>query len=141
MTVKGDSRILSEIANSLPIDTELHYTEACYQSLLRQLFERAGFFVKTEVICPYTTPCGITFGFGRVDLLVETDEAVFIVELKANVTANVTAEKQLRRYIIHSKIAGLIWTLFQKRNNPWVIQHFTRECPMMKLFNSTTQKP
>ena len=113
MTVKGDSRILSEIANSLPIDTELHYTEACYQSLLRQLFERAGFFVKTEVICPYTTPCGITFGFGRVDLLVETDEAVFIVELKANVTANVTAEKQLRRYMKHYKTnkakVGFLW--------------------------------
>ena len=113
MEAKADSETLSKIANSLPIDTELHYTEACYQSLLRQLFERASFSVRTEVICPYTTPCGITFGLGRIDLLVETNHAVYIIELKANVTANDKAEKQLRRYMKHYETnkpkIGFLW--------------------------------
>jgi Holliday junction resolvase-like predicted endonuclease len=80
---------------------------------LKQLFEKAGYFVRTEVICPYTTDCGITFGYGRIDLLVETSKTVFLIELKANVAANATAECQLRRYMKHYKTEkvkqGFLW--------------------------------
>lgn len=85
----------------MDINPSLHYPETCYQSLIRQLLERKGYFVRTEVVCPYVTGAGITFGYGRMDLLVELDDLCIVIELKANVSGRIKATNQLKRYLKH----------------------------------------
>jgi hypothetical protein len=92
-----------EILNNLPIDTSLYYTEQCYNNLIRKLFLNKGYQVNTEVHCCYRTPGGISFGFGKIDVLIETDTDCFIIELKANVKNTTRSISQLQRYLLHFK--------------------------------------
>jgi len=98
--------VIKKLVQNPGIDTSLHYTEACYQDLLRQRFERNALHVRTEVMVPYVTEDGITFGFGRIDMLVETETEHIIIELKANVYGGKTRQRavnQLKRYLTHYK--------------------------------------
>ena len=95
---------ITKIVENCGLNTTLHYTEACYQNLLRQRFERKGIHVLTEVLVPYVTQDGITFGWGRIDLLCETETEHIIIELKANVYGEKTRQRavnQLKRYMKH----------------------------------------
>ena len=85
------------------VDTDLGYSESCYQQLLRQLLERAGFFCETEAPVYFKTkgPNPINFGWGRIDILVPGEKEVVIIELKANVKYTFKAEQQLKRYLLH----------------------------------------
>ena len=87
--------------HNLPIDTTLYYTEQCYSNLIRKILLKNDFIVNTEVHCCYRTPCGISFGFGKIDILVETENEVFIIELKANVKSVDRSIAQVKRYMLH----------------------------------------
>ena len=94
---------ITRVLHNLPIDTSLHYTEQCYSNLIRKILLNKGFRVNTEVHCCYRTPCGISFGFGKIDVLIETDSDIFIIELKANVKSTIRSVLQLKRYMLHFK--------------------------------------
>ena len=94
---------ITTVLHNLPIDTSLHYTEQCYSNLIRKILLNNDFIVNTEVHCCYRTPCGISFGFGKIDILVETDNEVFIIELKANVKSVDRSISQVKRYMLHFK--------------------------------------
>ena len=94
---------ITDILHSLPIDTSLHYTEQCYNNLIRKILANKGYRVNTEVHCCYRTPGGISFGFGKIDVLVETETDLVIIELKANVKSIDRSKSQLKRYMLHYK--------------------------------------
>ena len=109
------------------IDTTLGYSEHCYQQLLRQLLERAGFFCETEAPVYFKTkgPNPINFGWGRIDILVPGEKEVVIIELKANVKYSIKAEQQLKRYLLHYptklKKTGLLMCFNTDRRVPCLI--------------------
>ena len=94
---------ITTVLHNLPIDTSLYYTELCYSNLIRKILIKNDFIVNTEVHCCYRTPCGISFGFGKMDILVETENEVFIIELKANVKSVDRSISQVKRYMLHFK--------------------------------------
>jgi hypothetical protein len=94
---------VTEVLHNLPIDVSLHYTEQCYNNLIRKILHNKGYQVNTEVHCCYRTPGGISFGFGKIDVLVETETEVLIIELKANVKTINRSQCQLKRYMLHFK--------------------------------------
>jgi hypothetical protein len=94
---------ITTVLHNLPIDTSLYYTEQCYSNLIRKILLNNDFIVNTEVYCCYRSPCGISFGFGKIDILVETENEIFIIELKANVKNVDRSISQVRRYLLHFK--------------------------------------
>jgi GxxExxY protein len=84
------------------VDTSLAYPEICYQTLIMRLLERHGLTVQKEVTCNYYVE-KIRFGYGRIDLLVTTNDQIIIIELKANTNKKTQALNQLKRYMKHYK--------------------------------------
>ena len=101
-----DSQFLTEVKKicssvETMIDTSLGYSEHCYQNLLRQLLDRAGYHCEVEAPVYFKTKEGINFGWGRIDILVPGEKEVVIIELKANVKYSYKSEQQLKRYLLH----------------------------------------
>jgi len=88
---------------SVDIETRLLYPENCYQILLQKLLQKEGFSAEIEVDVFYKTKGGISFGQGRIDILVTTEKGMFILELKANTNFSMKykAIYQTQRYLKH----------------------------------------
>ena len=82
------------------IDPSLGYSEFCYQTLIKQLLQKAHIYCEIESPIYFRTK-GINFGWGKVDILVRGKSEIIIIELKANVRSHMKAEKQLQRYMVH----------------------------------------
>ena len=81
------------------------YSEAQYQNALRHYLQKLlpHASCATEVVLPYRTTDRFVFGYGRIDILVETEDSVTIVELKIRGAKLLGAENQTRRYMAHYK--------------------------------------
>ena len=93
------------VLRSLPakIDTNLNYSEFCYQQLIKQILIRDGYKVQQEVHCTFTIETFV-IGGGRIDLMVEIADCIIIIELKANLWGNKSKSKamcQIKRYLKH----------------------------------------
>ena len=88
------------------LDRSLSYTEANYQNALLHLL-RAALPAKStlckEVPLTYRLSDGFVFGSGRIDILYETEDTVFILELKSNVDCKWLKKftGQTMRYVHH----------------------------------------
>ena len=126
------------IAETLPLNSGLGYSESCYSTLLKHILTKKGYVVRQEVLIPFiiTDPSDqekINFGFGRADLVVETDQHIIIIELKANVGRIESAKNQLRRYILHyphsdkHKLGLLLMFNAVTRHNRWPCWTYSTE--------------
>ena len=79
------------------------YLESHYQNVLIHLLQEEKIIVSRELHINYLLPDGFCFGYGRIDLYIETIDTIYILELKINcVGSKVQAAKnQLKRYMIH----------------------------------------
>jgi hypothetical protein len=100
---------------------ELHggfkYKEAHYQKALEHYIHKTipGIVISKEVQVTYKTTDGFVFGYGRMDLVLETDTQYIIIELKAHINMGQKRDEvkaQLARYMIHAdtnkKVRGVI---------------------------------
>lgn len=84
------------------IDHTLFYSEYCYQSLLDSRLTQAGFTSEREVRVEFKTKDDIVYGFGLIDILIETESHLYILELKANHRyMKRKAICQTQRYLLH----------------------------------------
>ena len=81
-----DCEVIKNICATIQhdINTRLDYPESCYQQLLLQRLIDAGFQAEKEIRVDYKTNDGKFFGIGYIDILVETNDTVYILEFKAN---------------------------------------------------------
>ena len=83
------------------------YLESCYQRVLAYYLRSSGKYlnVNTEYQINYRLPDGYVFGYGRVDILIETfQKNIFIIEVKQKLRKLDEARNQLKRYVRHIKI-------------------------------------
>ena len=92
--------ILYETSRAL--DTGLDYSEHCYQTFIMTRLQQENLTVNKEVTCNFRFK-KIRFGYGRIDLLVTTQDEVIIIELKANNQNKPKALNQLKKYLTHYK--------------------------------------
>ena len=92
--------ILYETSRAL--NTRLDYSEHCYQTFIMTRLQQEKFAVNKEVTCHFRYK-NIRFGYGRIDLLVTTEDEVIVIELKANVQNKLKALNQLKKYLTHYK--------------------------------------
>ena len=85
------------------IDPLYNYQESVYQNamayFLGQLFPHN--FVAKEVRVDYCLSDGYSVGWGRMDIVIETDSHAFIIELKRGFCNIGFARAQVRRYANH----------------------------------------
>ena len=87
MKIEEFSEILqiSSSKTDQALDKTQCYSERCYQNVLLYFLKDLDAVVSKEVNIPFKLDCGFTFGYGKADIVIETEEFVFILELKANV--------------------------------------------------------
>ena len=101
-----DEEMIKAIAEEIPKDicVDNYYPEEAYQLLLHERLRDAGFKTLREVQIRYETPDHKFYGIGYIDILVETHDTVYILELKANVkTVFYKGLAQTRRYMENFK--------------------------------------
>jgi len=76
------------------------YLETHYQRVLSHLLQKKRHAVSTEVHVAYRIPDGLIFGSGRIDILFETPQSIYILELKVQAKIQ-TVIGQLKRYMLH----------------------------------------
>ena len=76
------------------------YLETHYQRVLAHLLQKKDHVISTEVHVAYKLPDGLIFGSGRIDLLFETTQAIYILELKVHAKIQ-SVVGQLKRYMVH----------------------------------------
>ena len=90
------------------LDPFLNYQETVYQEtmlyFLRKSFEESQ--LTSEEVIPYKLSSGYVVGFGRADIVVRTNDHVFILELKRGKTNVFTASQQIKRYLKHFTCDG-----------------------------------
>ena len=97
-----DSKVIRNICGTIQYDinTRLEYPESCYQELILQRLIDAGFQAEKEIRVDYKTNDGKFFGIGYIDLLVETNDTVYVLELKANKRTIIKkGNAQVKRYM------------------------------------------
>ena len=97
-----DSKVIQNICGTIQYDinTRLDYPESCYQQLLLQRLIDAGFQAEKEIRVDYKTNDGKFFGIGYIDILVESNDTVYILELKANKRTIIKkGNAQVKRYM------------------------------------------
>jgi len=101
LTAKKIRQIARKVAED--IDTQLLYPELCYQTLLNTRLVNLGFTSSMEVDVFYKTKDCVYYGQGRIDILVTTEQGVFVLELKANCnySTRYKAIYQTQRYLTH----------------------------------------
>ena len=88
------------------LDRSLNYTESNYQNALLHLLEThtdQNTILCKEVSLTYKLSDGFVFGSGRIDILCETGDNVYILELKNNVDCKWLKKftGQTLRYVKH----------------------------------------
>ena len=83
------------------LDPCLGYQESVFHKTM--LYFLRDQTVQSEVVIPYCLSNGHQVGYGRADLILETDERVFVVELKRGSVNLGSAKSQVKRYIKHFK--------------------------------------
>ena len=81
-----------------------HYSESNYHKVFVHLLRKSLPLcsVSKEVPIPYQLPDGFVFGYGRADVVVESEECVYIIELKVSYSdKRPCGMHQLRRYMHH----------------------------------------
>ena len=69
------------------LEKSLYYSEYNYQNVLLHFlaYEFPHQVISKEVSIPFKLDDGFTFGYGRADIIIESEEFIFILELKAHV--------------------------------------------------------
>lgn len=89
------------------LDTNLLYLENHYRNVLAYMLLKRlpDYSISQEVPINYCLKNGFVFGYGRIDIVLENIDNIYILELKANVsTKQMNVDKylgQLRRYLHH----------------------------------------
>ena len=85
------------------LDPCLGYQESVFHKTMLHFLRDQN--VQSEVIIPYCLTNGHQVGYGRADLILETDERVFVVELKRGAVNVQSARSQVKRYVKHFQTA------------------------------------
>lgn len=99
----NDKQIIESICKQIiqEIPSYFKYTESNYQTLLRKRLTLSGFQVLQEVEVYWRTADNLKFGRGYIDLLIETKDTVFIIEIKVFNSSWAKGSKQVQRYLRH----------------------------------------
>ena len=102
------------------------YLEASYHNVLAHYLRQTGKFINVhcEYNINYRLPDGYVFGIGRADIVLETAQILFIIEVKASTSTKSLsgAIGQLNRYARHidnpakKEIDGLVISFFYRGN-------------------------
>ena len=93
----------------LNLDSSHNYLESHYQNALlhylRESHDLKKHTIHKEVMINYRLSDGFIFGYGRADIMIETDEECHILELKSGVALSPKCFgkyfAQCRRYVAH----------------------------------------
>lgn len=89
------------------LDTNLLYLENHYRTALAHILSKRlpEYSISQEVPINYNLSDGFIFGYGRMDIILENEQNIYILELKANVSMKqCNMDKyisQIRRYLHH----------------------------------------
>ena len=109
-----DLQIIESICKQIvqEIPTYFRYSESNYQTLLLKRLRQAGFQILQEVECYWRTADNLKFGRGYLDLLIETNDTCYIIELKSFNSSWAKGSKQVQRYLRHfrtqKKLVGIL---------------------------------
>ena len=109
-----DLQIIESICKQIvqEIPSYFRYSESNYQTLLRKRLSQSGFQILQEVEVYWRTPDNLKFGRGYIDLLIETNDTCYIIELKSFNSSWSKGTKQVQRYLRHfqttKKLVGLL---------------------------------